>query len=78
MESNKVDTPESLSAARNPINDHLHYPAAADHAIDKPLPVQASERPVHCDKLYVGNLPSDVSMLAKLSLYEITLTQIRP
>ena len=64
MESNRFDTPESFSATSNPINDHLSYPSAADEqSIEKILPV--SERPVHCDKIYVGNLPPEVSMLEK-------------
>jgi hypothetical protein len=75
MESNKFDTPVSFSAARNPIDDHLYYPAAADeHCPEETLPVQPTERLVQCDKLYVGNLPSEVSMSANLFLHKICLT----
>jgi len=77
MESNQLDTPELFSAARNPVNDHLHYPTAADeHSVERTLLVQATERPLHCDKIYVGNLPPDVSMLGPLLLYKISLTNL--
>ncbi len=77
MESNLLDTPESFSAARNPFNNHLHYPTTADgHSVERTLPVQATERPLHCDKIYVGNLPHEVSMLGHLLLYKISLTNV--
>jgi hypothetical protein len=69
MEGNQLDIPESCSATTN---HHLSFPAPADeHSTENIQPAQASERPLHCDKIYVGNLPPEVSMLGILSFYKI-------
>lgn len=59
MDSDHFDTSESFS-----VRDHLYYPAAADgHSSEETLPLQPSEPPVQNDKLHVGNLSQEISML---------------
>ena len=61
MESDNLDAPELPSTTSI---DHLYYPTPTDKLNAEEVPLlQAIERLVQPDKLYVGNLPPEISML---------------